>query len=109
MAAAWLALALAGCSLVGLTDRYGNTYGGWYNPGQQYGWQLAACDREVAAGTVPAPERKLAMRCCMWRRGVPIDDPADCRTSAAADRPDATLTRKDDRPAVDRQAGGFLS
>jgi hypothetical protein len=77
-----LALGLAGCSLVSLSDRYGNTYGDWYNPGQQYGWQLATCDQEVAAGTVAAPGRKLAMRCCMWRHGVPIDDPDACQAPA---------------------------
>lgn len=79
----WLAsaLALGSCGFASITDEYGNSYGGYYNPGSQFQWQLAGCQQEILAGTIPLPARKLAMRCCMWRHGVPIDDPQSCTTS----------------------------
>ena len=70
--------ALGACSLVTVADRYGNRYGDWYNHGDQYRWQLTACEDDLNGRNVPAPERKLAMRCCMWLHGVPIDDPGSC-------------------------------
>ena len=73
-----LPLALACCSLVTTADRYGNTYGDWYNHGSQYGWQLSLCENTLDAQHVVPQDRKLAMRCCMWRHGVPIDDPQSC-------------------------------
>jgi hypothetical protein len=72
------ALALQGCAAFGIADRYGNRYGGFYDVGTQYSWQLATCDNELAADPVPVPERKRAMACCMWRHGVPIDDAGGC-------------------------------
>ena len=74
----WLAPVLVGCSLVTITDPYGNRYGDYYNLGDQYIWQLSTCEQEMAAQPVPPHQRKLAMRCCMWRHGVPIDDAASC-------------------------------
>lgn len=107
--AASLLLAVAGCSLVSLSDRYGNSYGGWYNPGQQFQWQLATCDQQVAAATVPAPARKLAMRCCMWRHGVPIADPAACQAPAASLSARGEGIASARRATVDSRAGRFLS
>jgi hypothetical protein len=78
LAAACLALALAGCSLFVLTDPYGNRYGDWYNPGADYRYQLAACEQAIDDQKVPNAERKHFMRCCMWRHGVPIDDAQSC-------------------------------
>jgi hypothetical protein len=73
------ALALAGCSSVfGVTDSYGNTYGDYYNPGQNYQGQLALCEQETAAPDIPPPTRPYRMRCCMYRHGVPIDHPQSC-------------------------------
>jgi hypothetical protein len=74
-------VALCGCSLVTVADRYGNRYGDWYNHGDQYHWQLATCEDQMNAQSVPPMERKLAMRCCMWHRGVPIDDSGSCGAS----------------------------
>jgi hypothetical protein len=71
-------LAAAGCSLVQLTDPYGNVYGDWYNHGAQYRWQMTTCEQEIVDRNVPNAERKAFMRCCMWRHGVPIDDAASC-------------------------------
>lgn len=78
----WLAPALAGCGLVAVSDPYGNQYGDWYNPGEHYRWQLATCEAALAQSSVPPPERKAAMRCCMWRHGVPIDDAETCHGPA---------------------------
>jgi hypothetical protein len=75
---AWLVMALAGCSVVTIHDRYGNTYGDWYNPGEDYTWQLSVCEAEMDRQGIALPLRKLAMRCCMWLHGVPIDDPQAC-------------------------------
>ena len=69
---------LAGCSLVTIADRYGNEYGGWYNHGADFAWQRDLCEGEMERHNVPAPERKLAMRCCMRDHGVPIDPPPQC-------------------------------
>lgn len=69
---------LAACSLIELTDPYGNTYGDWYNHGDLYTGQLAACEKQMNEKSVPLPDRKLAMRCCMWHSGVPIDDSQSC-------------------------------
>lgn len=74
-----LALALSACAPpIVITDRYGNQYGSWYNPGENYRYQLGLCDREMAESSVPPYLRKLHMRCCMWRHGVPISDPDAC-------------------------------
>jgi hypothetical protein len=72
------ALALQGCGLFTITDRYGNVYGDFSNYGNQYEWQLATCDKEMARSTIPEGAKKRAMECCMWRHGVPIDDPKGC-------------------------------
>jgi hypothetical protein len=72
------AFAISGCSLVEATDDYGNTYGDFFNYGNQYHWQLATCQKEVAADAVAEPLRKRYMQCCMWRHGVPIDDSNGC-------------------------------
>ena len=73
-----LLLGLGACTTFSLVDPYGNVYGGWYNHGGAYRWQLDTCEQEVSQGAVPNPGRKLYMRCCMWRHGVPIDDPESC-------------------------------
>lgn len=70
-----LAMALAGCSIA---DRYGNEYGDWYNPGSNYIWQLGLCEHQMEARSVPAPQRKAAMRCCMRDHGVPVGADAGC-------------------------------
>jgi hypothetical protein len=77
-AVAVVALALCGCGIAALTDPYGNVYGGWYNHGDTYRWQMAKCEQAIDDGAVPNAERKRFMRCCMWRNGVPIDDPQTC-------------------------------
>ena len=74
----FLAGLLAGCGVGSITDRYGNAYGGWYDPGDNYRWQLELCERQMEQQGVPATARKLAMRCCMHDHGAPIDDPR-CR------------------------------
>jgi len=76
---AFLMLALAACSVAAISDRYGNQYGDWYNPGSGFRWQLDLCERQVDAQSTPLVDRKLAMRCCMHAHGVPIDDPQNCR------------------------------
>ena len=73
-----LALAAGGCSLVTLTDPYGNRYGDYYNHGANYRYQLTTCEQEIDDHAVPNAGRKLFMRCCMWRHGVPIDDAQSC-------------------------------
>jgi hypothetical protein len=71
--------ALTGCSsLFGATDSYGNTYGDWYNPGQNYQWQLQACEQETASPKIPLASRSQHMRCCMHAHGVPVDNPQAC-------------------------------
>ena len=71
-------LALARVQPVTLTDPYGNQYGGWYNHGANYRWQMTTCEQAIDDQAVPNAERKLFMRCCMWRHGVPIDDAQTC-------------------------------
>jgi hypothetical protein len=73
--------ALACCSLVTVADRYGNRYGDWYNHGSQYAWQLSFCENTLDAQQVAPDQRKLAMRCCMGRNGVPIDDAQSCHAT----------------------------
>lgn len=73
--AALAVLALQGC---GISDDYGNSYGGFYNYGNQYNWQLATCQQEVTARSVVEPDRPRYMQCCMWRHGVPIKDSTGC-------------------------------
>ena len=73
----WIVLsfsALAACSAVTIADRYGNEYGDWYNPGGNYTWQLGLCEHDMETRSVPAINRKAAMRCCMRDHGVPVDD-----------------------------------
>lgn len=69
---------IAGCSLVTISDPYGNLYGNWYNHGGQYTWQLSTCEAQMKTQAVPPMERKHAMRCCMWGHGVPVTDPQSC-------------------------------
>ena len=71
-------LTLQGCGLFELDDSYGNTYGGFFNYGNQYQWQLATCQNEIAANAVVAALRQRYMQCCMWRHGVPIDNSNGC-------------------------------
>ena len=70
-------LALQGCGIY-LSDEYGNSYGGFYNPGSQYVWQRDTCQDEVKARDIDAPYRQRYMQCCMWRHGVPIKDATGC-------------------------------
>lgn len=72
------AVLLSGCSLFRVKDEYGNTYGGFFDYGNQYRWQLAPCQDEINARAIPDPLRKRYMQCCMWRHGVPIDDATGC-------------------------------
>ena len=76
---ALLPLVLVACGVAAISDRYGNQYGDWYNPGSGFRWQLDLCEHQVEAQASPLPERKLAMRCCMYAHGVPIDDAQHCR------------------------------
>lgn len=74
-----LAVALAACSNpFGIADSYGNDYGGWYNPGGQFAWQLDLCEKQMETQNVPPMQRKLAMRCCMRDHGVPTEDTEGC-------------------------------
>jgi hypothetical protein len=72
---------IGGCSLVTIADRYGNEYGGWYNHGASFAWQRDLCEGEMEKQGVPAPARKLAMRCCMRDHGVPVDPRPRCEAS----------------------------
>ena len=67
-----LGLTLSACSAVSIADRYGNTYGDWYNPGQDFAWQRDLCEQQMEQGAVPLRQRKAAMRCCMHDHGVPV-------------------------------------
>ena len=71
------ALALQGCATI--TDSYGNTYGGFYDYGNKYAWQLATCEGEVTERNIDAPLRQRYMQCCMWRHGVPISSSTGCQ------------------------------
>lgn len=73
------ALVLGACGVASISDRYGNQYGDWYNPGSGFRWQLDLCEHQVEKQATPPPERKLAMRCCMYAHGVPIDEAQTCR------------------------------
>jgi len=68
------AFALQGCSLFEARDDYGNSYGNFFNYGNQYQWQVGVCQNELTAAAVAEPLRQRYMQCCMWRHGVPIDD-----------------------------------
>ena len=69
---------LQGCSFFEAEDQYGNSYGGFFDYGNQYQWQVGVCQDEVTAHDVAAALRKRYMQCCMWRHGVPIDDSTGC-------------------------------
>ena len=71
-------LALQGCGVFGVSDEYGNYYGGFYDYGNKYEWQLATCRDDMSAHPVADSLRPRAMQCCMWRHGVPIDDSTGC-------------------------------
>jgi hypothetical protein len=75
----FITLALAACGVAAISDRYGNQYGDWYNPGDGYRWQLDFCQRDVETRNIALADRKLVMRCCMYAHGVPIGDAQDCR------------------------------
>ena len=53
-------LCLAACSLVTLTDPYGNRYGDWYNHGANYRWQMTTCEQEIV-DTLGAQRRAQAL------------------------------------------------
>ncbi len=72
------AVVLQACGVFSVSDRYGNAYGGFYDYGNKYQWQLATCEKEIAAAAIPEGVKKRAMECCMWRHGVPIDDSKGC-------------------------------
>jgi hypothetical protein len=80
--AALLALFVSACSFTTIADRYGNEYGDWYNPGGNFQWQLNLCEQQMDTRSVPAPERKLAMRCCMRDHGVPVDVESGCAAAS---------------------------
>jgi hypothetical protein len=71
-------VALPACSWVTLTDAYGNSYGGFFDYGNQYSWQLETCQSDPRLAQAAPAIRKRWMECCMWRHGVPIDDAAGC-------------------------------
>ena len=72
------ALALAGCGFFTIEDQYGNSYGGFFDHGNRYSWQLATCEADSGLAEAQSGERKRWMECCMWRHGVPIDDANGC-------------------------------
>jgi hypothetical protein len=71
-------LALGGCGTFGITDQYGTQYGGFFDYGNQYVWQLRTCESDPGRAQTADPLRKRWMQCCMWRHGVPIDDSNGC-------------------------------
>jgi hypothetical protein len=71
-------LALQGCSWITISDKYGNSYGGFFDYGNQYAWQLQTCQNDPALAKTPLTDQKRWMECCMWRHGVPIDDSTGC-------------------------------
>jgi len=75
----FVAVVLGACGVASISDRYGNQYGDWYNPGGEFRWQLDLCERQIEAQATPPAERRLAMRRCMYAHGVPIDDAQRCR------------------------------
>ena len=76
-------LVLTGCGtfdpIYAVQDSYGNRYGGYYEHGDNYSWQLQTCERETASPAIPSPQRPYHMRCCMWHHGVPIAHPETCQ------------------------------
>jgi hypothetical protein len=72
------ALALQGCGAFSVSDNYGNSYGGLFDFGNQYSWQLAACEDDPGLAHAAAGIRSRWMQCCMWRHGVPVDDSNGC-------------------------------
>ena len=68
------AVTLQGCGWFTISDQYGNSYGGFFNYGNQYSWQLATCQNDPALAKAAPGDQKRWMQCCMWRHGVPIDD-----------------------------------
>jgi hypothetical protein len=81
--AAWLwltlALTLGGCSVFQIQDSYGNRYGGWYEHGDQYRYQMTLCEQQTNSAAIAPAQRPATMRQCMWSHGVPQDN-----TTAAA-------------------------
>ena len=73
-----LALLLQGCGMFSVTDQYGSYYGGFFDYGGQYSWQLQTCATDPALAQTQDILRKRWMQCCMWRHGVPIDDSTGC-------------------------------
>jgi hypothetical protein len=72
------ALALAGCGLFTIDDPYGNSYGNFFDYGNQYSWQLATCEADPGLAQAVPEMRQRWMQCCMWRHGVPLDDAKGC-------------------------------
>ena len=72
------AFSLSGCSLIQISDEYGNTYGSITDFGNQYAWQLSTCEADPGLVEAPSKDRGRWMQCCMWRHGVPIDDSTGC-------------------------------
>lgn len=66
-----LALALSSCSLFQIEDSYGNRYGGWYEHGDNYRYQMAVCEQQTSAAAITPAQRPAFMRQCMWKHGVP--------------------------------------
>jgi len=65
------ALTLAACSMFQIQDTYGNRYGGWYEHGDSYRYQMTLCERQTGAAGVAVARRPAYMRQCMWSHGVP--------------------------------------
>jgi hypothetical protein len=74
---------LAACGFATLSDRYGNEYGNWYNPGDGFIWQIGLCEHEMEVQRIPQAARKAAMRCCMHNHGVPDEAGAGCGSESA--------------------------
>ncbi|HEY3916265.1 MAG TPA: hypothetical protein VGL83_00655 [Stellaceae bacterium] len=72
------ALALQGCTFFTISDNYGNSYGGFFDYGNKYLYQLATCEAAPGLVEAAAAQRPRWMQCCMWRNGVPIDDSTGC-------------------------------
>ena len=80
------AVALSGCGWFTISDKYGNEYGGFYDYGSRYVWQLQTCQDDPVLAKTAAGEQKRWMECCMWRHGVPIDDSTGCAAPPYFDR-----------------------
>jgi hypothetical protein len=72
------AFSLSGCSLIQISDEYGNTYGSITDFGNQYAWQLSTCEADPGLVEALSKDRGRWMQCCMWRHGVPVDDSTGC-------------------------------